>query len=184
MADFVTALDGRIKSMATTHELLSHHRWQGIPLTELVHRELAPYATGSNLRIEGSDEILSAEAGQAIAMVFHELATNAAKYGALSTKGGHVSVSWSHRRNGHARSWLSIRWEESGGPNVVPLTRSGYGTSVIRDLIPYELGGTVELVHAPEGVRCQLEIPAHWLFGSNPATDLSTDPRLRHSAGK
>ena len=54
MADFVTALDGRIQSMATTHELLSHHRWQGIPLAELVHRELAPYATASNLQIEGA----------------------------------------------------------------------------------------------------------------------------------
>ena len=61
---------------------------------------------------------------------------------------------------------------------MVPQTRSGYGTSVIRDLIPYELGGTVDLVHAPEGVRCRLEIPAHWL--SNPTSDLSMDPGLRH----
>jgi PAS domain S-box-containing protein len=184
MADFVTALDGRIKSMATTHELLSHNRWQGIPLTELVHRELAPYATASNLQIDGSDELLSAEAGQAITMVFHELATNAAKYGALSTKGGRVTVSWSHRRNGHAQSWLSIRWEESSGPDVVPPTRSGYGTSVIRDLIPYELGGTVELVHAPEGVHCKLEIPAHWLISDKSVGDLSTDLSLRHSPGR
>ena len=85
MADFVTALDGRIKSMATTHELLSYRRWHGIPLAELVQRELAPYATAGNTQIEGPDEILSAEAGQAIAMVFHELATNAAKFGALSS---------------------------------------------------------------------------------------------------
>lgn len=180
MVDFVAALDGRIKSMATTHELLSNRRWQGIPLAELVHRELAPYATGSNLQIGGSDDILSAEAGQAIAMVFHELATNAAKFGALSAAGGHVSVRWSHRRNGDAQSWLCIRWEESGGPNVVPQARSGYGTSVIRDLIPYELGGTVDLVHAPEGVCCKLEIPAHWLSSGNQPSDLSTDPSLRH----
>ena len=180
-ADFVAALEGRIKSMATTHELLSNRRWQGIPLAELVHRELAPYATASNTRIEGSDDILSAEAGQAIAMVFHELATNAAKFGALSATGGHVSVRWSHRRNGDAQSWLSIRWEESGGPNVVPQARSGYGTSVIRDLIPYELGGAVDLVHAPEGVRCKLEIPAHWLSSGNQPSDLSADPSLhRH----
>jgi PAS domain S-box-containing protein len=177
-ADFVAALEGRIKSMATTHELLSCRRWQGIPLAELVQRELAPYATGSNLQIGGSDDILSAEAGQAVAMVFHELATNAAKFGALSTKGGHVSVRWSHRRNGHAQSWLSIRWEESGGPNVVPPARSGYGTSVIRDLIPYELGGTVELAHAPAGVRCRLEIPAHWLSSGNQPNDLSTGVSL------
>ena len=180
MADFVTALDGRIKSMATTHELLSYRRWHGIPLAELVERELAPYATGSNTQIEGPDVILSAEAGQAIAMVFHELATNAAKFGALSAAGGRVCVRWSHKRNGHAHSWLSIHWEERGGPNVVPQTRSGYGTSVIRDLIPYELGGTVDLVHAPEGVRCRLEIPAHWLSSGNAPSDLSMDPGLRH----
>jgi two-component sensor histidine kinase len=180
MADFVTALDGRIKSMATTHELLSYRRWHGIPLAELVERELAPYATGSNTQIEGPDVILSADAGQAIAMVFHELATNAAKFGALSTARGRVCVRWSHKRNGHAHSLLSVHWEERGGPSVVPQTRSGYGTSVIRDLIPYELGGAVDLAHAPEGVRCRLEIPAHWLSGDNAPSDLSMDPGLRH----
>jgi PAS domain S-box-containing protein len=167
MADFVTALDGRIRLMATTHELLSHHHWQGIPLAELVHRELAPYATASNLQVEGIDEILSAEAGQAIAIVLHELATNAAKYGAFSAADGHVSVRWTHKRNGNAKSSLSIRWEESGGPSVVPPTRSGFGTSIICDLIPYELGGTVELVHAPEGVRCTIEIVDPKLGNSN-----------------
>jgi PAS domain S-box-containing protein len=179
MADFVTALDGRIRSMATTHELLSHRHWQGIPLADLVRRELAPYATASNTRVEGSDDILSAEAGQALAMVFHELATNAAKFGALSAADGRVWVRWTHKRNGHARSWLSIHWEERGGPSVVPQTRSGYGTSVIRDLIPYELDGTVDLVHAPDGVRCRLEMPAHWLNGSNPPSILSTNRGLR-----
>ena len=167
MAEFVTALDGRIKSMATTHEVLSGRHWQGIPLAELVHRELAPYATASNTRIDGPDDILGAEAGQAFAMVFHELATNAAKYGALSAAEGRVSVRWSRRPNGHAQSWLSIRWQESGGPKVMPQMRSGYGTSVIRDLIPYEFGGTVDLVHAAGGVRCEIAIPAYWLNSSN-----------------
>ena len=180
MADFVAALDGRIKSMAITHELLSYRRWHGIPLAELVDRELAPYATGSNTQIEGPDVILSADAGQAIAMVFHELATNAAKFGALSTARGRVCVRWSQKRNGHAHSLLSVHWEERGGPNVMPQTRSGYGTSVIRDLIPYELGGAVDLVHAPEGVRCRLEIPAHWLSSGKAPGDLSMDPGLRH----
>jgi hypothetical protein len=128
---------------------------------------MTPYATASNLQIEGADEILSAEAGQAIAIVLHELATNAAKYGAFSAAGGHVSVRWSHKRNGNVKSWLSIRWEESGGPSVVPPTRSGFGTSIICDLIPYELGGTVELVHAPEGVRCTIEILDPKLGNSN-----------------
>ena len=167
MDNFVTALDGRIKSMASTHELLSRRRWKGIPLAELVRRELSPYTMATNLQIEGSDDVLTAEAGQAIAMVLHELATNAAKFGALSVAGGQVSVRWRHRHDGHAGKGLSISWEESGGPKVMPQSQLGYGTSVICDLIPYELGGTVDLAYALEGVRCKLEIPACWLSNDN-----------------
>jgi two-component sensor histidine kinase len=142
MSEFVAALEGRIKSMATTHELLSHRRWQGIPLAELVRHELAPYITTSNACVDGPDVVLSAEASQTLAMVFHELSTNAAKFGALSLRSGRVSVRWDFRRNGHAESWLRIQWQESGGPDVGPPTRSGFGASVVRELIPYELGGT------------------------------------------
>jgi two-component sensor histidine kinase/integral membrane sensor domain MASE1 len=164
MAEFVTAFDGRIRSMATTHELLSSRQWRGLPLAELVRRVLAPYATAGTARIEGSDDVfLSAEAGQTIAMVLHELATNAAKFGALSAKGGYVAVRWGRLQNGDTQGRLCIRWEESGGPTVRPQPRSGYGSSVIRHLIPYELGGTVDIVYAPDGVHCTLEIPARWL---------------------
>jgi two-component sensor histidine kinase len=161
--------------MATTHERLSHRRWQGIPLAELVRHELAPYATASNTRIDGPDVVLSAEASQTLAMVFHELATNAAKFGAISAGSGRVYVRWRFRRNGHTDNSLCIDWEESGGPRVVPPTRSGFGNSVVRELIPYELGGLVELAHLPEGVRCRLQISAHWLNASNPPGELSTD---------
>jgi len=163
MAEFVAALDGRIKSMATTHELLSDRRWQGVPLVEILRRELAPYATASNTHMDGPDVELSAEAGQILAMVFHELATNAAKFGAISVKSGRVSVRWSFKRNGHAKNCLCIDWEERGGPLLGTPIRSGFGTSVVRELVPYELGGTANLMHLPEGVRCELQIPAHWL---------------------
>src|SRR5262249_32593524 len=83
MADFATALDGRVQSMARTHELLSAGGWHGISVAELVRRELAPYATTGNTEINGSNVMLKAEAGQALAMVFPELAPNAAKDGAL-----------------------------------------------------------------------------------------------------
>src|SRR5262249_35800133 len=119
MAEFVSALVGRSKSMAIAHELLSSRHWQAIPLAELVRRELAPYATASNTHIDGPDVVLRPEAGQVLAMVFHELATNAAKYGAISTSSGIVIVRWRFKRNGHAQRWLSIRWQESGGPFVV-----------------------------------------------------------------
>ncbi len=164
--EFVDALDGRIKSMSITHELLGARHWQGIALSELLHRELAPYATASNTHFDGPDILLRAEAGQALAMVFHELATNSAKFGALSAESGRVSVRWSLRCAERAERWLSLRWEESGGPLVVQPTRCGFGTSVIRDLVPYELGGTVELAHLPEGICCNLQIPAPWFSAS------------------
>jgi PAS domain S-box-containing protein len=163
LADFAEALEGRIQSMAMTHELLSFGRWQGISLTELVRRELAPYATRNNTEINGPEVILRPEAGQAIAMVLHELATNAAKYGALSTTNGHVSIRWDRRPNGHARSQLVLEWQEIGGPPVVATSKPSYGTSTIRDLIPYEFGGTVDHVLAPDGVRCRLQLPGDWL---------------------
>jgi PAS domain S-box-containing protein len=167
MAEFVAALDSRIKSMATTHELLSGRGWQGIPLEELVRCELAPYATATNTRIAGPDVVLSAEASQTLAMVFHELVTNAAKFGAISGKSGRVSVRWNFVRNGHAENWLCIQWEESGGPTVTSPTRSGFGASVVRELIPYELGGAVDIMYLPEGVRCKMQIPAPWLSAGN-----------------
>jgi PAS domain S-box-containing protein len=163
VANFAVALDGRIRSMATAHELLSSGHWQGIPLTELVRRELAPYATRNNTEINGPQVVLTPEAGQAMAIVLHELSTNAAKYGALSTGHGRVSIRWDQRRNGDSGSHLLFEWQEIGGPPVMAPGKPSYGTSTIRDLIPYEFGGAVDLLLAPEGVRCRLELPSDWL---------------------
>jgi PAS domain S-box-containing protein len=162
--DFVASLEGRIRSMARTHELLSATQWQGIPVLELVRRELAPYATRGNTDIIGPELILRAEAGQALGMVLHELPTNAAKYGALSTQNGRVSIAWQQLSNGHPRSQLVLQWREVGGPSVMARKDSGFGMSTIRDLIPYECGGRVDLAFAPSGVRCRLELPADWLI--------------------
>jgi PAS domain S-box-containing protein len=162
VANFVAALDGRIRSMATTQELLSSGRWQGISLTELIWHELAPYATRHNNQISGPEVVLRPEAGQAMAMVLHELATNAAKYGALATNEGSVSIRWDLRLNGHPLR-LVLEWQEIGGPPVVATGKPSYGTNTICDLIPYEFGGTVDLVLAPDGVRCHLELPVNWL---------------------
>ena len=84
--------------------------------------------------------MLSAEAGQAMAMVIHELATNAAKYGALSTPSGRVSVQWYRKLNGSAQ--FVLVWQETDGPRVIAPKKPGYGTGVVRDLVPYEFGGT------------------------------------------
>jgi two-component sensor histidine kinase len=160
MDHFVAALDGRLRSMATTHELLSHRRWRGLTLSDLLRRELAPYRVSNNSEIDGPEVTLSAEAGQAVAMVLHELATNAAKHGALSTREGRVSVRWHWPPNGNGQDRLVIEWEESGGPSVEVPSKPGFGTSVIGDLIPYELGGRVDLAFARGGLRCRVEIPS------------------------
>jgi PAS domain S-box-containing protein len=167
MERFVTALDGRIRSMASTHELLSHRRWLGIPLAELVERELAPYTTGRNIEIDGPEVMLSAEAVQTMAMVLHELITNAAKYGALSVPSGRVSIRWRVPLNGGASDKLALTWRETGGPPVVRPRKFGYGMDVIRSVIPYELGGTVDHVLASEGAQCQMEIPLAQLRGGS-----------------
>ena len=167
MEHFVAAFDGRIRSMGSTHELLSRRRWADIPLTELVKRELAPYTTHSNTEIDGPDVMLSAEAAQSMAMVLHELVTNAAKYGALSTRDGRASVRWHLLLDGDADARLCFEWQETGGPIVQPSKRPGYGTEVIRGLLPYELGGKVGLAFASEGVRCRLDVPLSRLAGSD-----------------
>ena len=160
-AEFVTGLNSRINSLSRTHELLSESMWRGASLAEIVRRELAPYTRG-NTEAKGPSVRLKAEATQALATVLHELTTNAVKYGALSNGSGRVSVRWRWLQNGsHDR--LLIEWEEIGGPPVQAPSRSSYGTSIIRELIPFEFGGAVELSFANEGTRCRLEIPGEWV---------------------
>jgi len=171
LADFVAGLDGRIKSLARTHELLSHNHWQDVSLAEVVQREIAPYAAG-NAMVLGPGVTLKAAAAQAMATVFHELATNAAKHGAFSRPSGRLLVGWCWLDNGsHGR--VAIHWQESGGPAVSTPNRTGFGTSVIRELIPFELGGTVDLTFASNGLQCRLEIPSDWVSSDAPGGNAS-----------
>jgi PAS domain S-box-containing protein len=156
--EFLGSLDGRIQAMAIAHALLSAAGWRSVGLDALVRNQLAPYATGSNVTISGPDFLLNPAETQAVARVLHELATNAAKYGALSIPGGQVSIYWDRKPNG-AATHLTLVWCEFGGPPVASEHPSGYGTNLIRNLIPHELGGAVDLVFATEGVNCRIEMP-------------------------
>jgi PAS domain S-box-containing protein len=158
MDEFVEALHGRIQSMAAAHTLLSQSRWYGVGITDLIRRQLAPYTTDANTTIGGPEVMLTSAETQAVAMVIHELVTNAAKHGALSSPNGRVSVSWD-RTGADAAAILTITWRELGGPPIAAAVQSGYGSSLIRDLIPHELGGTVDLVFASDGACCKIEIP-------------------------
>jgi PAS domain S-box-containing protein len=156
--EFVKTIEGRIQSIAAAHALLSESRWFGVGLTDLIRHQLAPYTTGANTAISGPDVMLTSAQTQAIAMVIHELATNAAKHGALSGTDGKVSVSWDCTGADRA-AILTITWRELGGSPITAPVQSGYGLSLIRDLVPHELGGTVDLTFQPDGARCKIEIP-------------------------
>jgi PAS domain S-box-containing protein len=172
--EFLDVLNGRINSLANAHALLSRSRWEGVGLGELVRSELAFCAKDETALIEGPEVDLAAMATQALAMVLHELTTNAAKYGALSNRHGRVMVRWRRQSRGPSRGKLVLEWRETGGPTVVEPKATGYGTSVIRNLVPYELGGTVDYVLVPDGIRCKIEIPARWYEMSESSPALST----------
>ena len=155
---YIQALDRRIRSMADAHALLSQSRWDGVDLAALVRCQLAPNGTEANTTIAGPHVTLPVAATQVLAMVLHELATNAAKYGALSTPHGRVEVNWNHGP-GEGAANLSIAWREIGGPAVAASPDCRYGTRIIRDLIPQELGGSVDLAFASGGICCKIEIP-------------------------
>jgi PAS domain S-box-containing protein len=155
---YVSSLQGRVQSMAVAHSLLSQSRWENVGLGTLVEKQLAPYATDSNVMTKGEDITLGAAEVQAVAMVLHELVTNAAKYGSLSVPDGRVRITWD-RVNLDAGAKLLFEWRELGGPPVQPEISSGYGTSLIRNLIPHELGGRVDLIYTPDGASCDIEIP-------------------------
>jgi two-component sensor histidine kinase len=156
--EFVNALDGRIQSIATAHAVLSQGRWDGVSLADLIRFQLAPYTTNANTTISGPNVTLTTAQTQAVAMVIHELVTNAAKHGALSSPDGRVSMSWD-RAGADAAPILTITWRELGGSPITAPVQSGYGLCLIRDLIPYELGGTVDLTFPPSGACCKIAIP-------------------------
>jgi PAS domain S-box-containing protein len=157
--EFAQSLGGRINAMAAAHALLSQRGWHGVGLDAVVRNQLAPYATDANITICGTDVMLTTVATQALAMVLHELVTNAVKYGALSVPTGRVSVNWEHSSNGPAAANLVFVWREFGGPPTAAEVQSGYGTRLIREFIPHEIRGKVDLKFAAEGVSCKIEFP-------------------------
>ena len=164
--EFKAALEGRLMSMATMHSRLSKGGWTGVSLVDIVNDSLAPYAGSNNIDVAGPAVMLTPAASQALAMVLFELATNAAKYGSLLVPTGKVHVRWQLTQDAvpqHPKS-LVVTWEETGGPAISLPAPRGYGSSVIQDLIPYELkGSTCSFEIGKAGARCRIEIPAQFL---------------------
>jgi two-component sensor histidine kinase len=165
--------DGRIQSMANAHALLSRNHWHGVNLTDVVDSELAPFVGAGSVVVGGPPVMLTAEATQPIAIVLHELVTNASKYGALTSPRGRINMRWQLGQQ-PAEAALVLEWVESGGPPCRTPPQPGYGTRAIRSLIPYELGGTVELAFTADGVTCRIELPSRCL-GKDAAAEAAKD---------
>jgi two-component sensor histidine kinase/DNA-binding response OmpR family regulator len=153
---YVAAVEGRIKALARAHALLSDARWHSADLGALVTEELAPYRAGDidKVKVAGPNVSLPPHMAQGLALALHELATNAAKHGALSSVLGKVSLSWQLRPD-----FLVLQWTETGGPDVAPPAARSFGLKVIRTSIESQLNGKAVFDWSPLGMRCTLAIP-------------------------
>ncbi|WP_456798604.1 PAS domain S-box protein [Bradyrhizobium sp. USDA 4473] len=149
-------ISGRIQAMANVHSLFVETRWIGAEVSAIAKQELAPYLDehGAQVRMDGLQTVLEPTAAQAIAVVLHELATNAIKYGALSNKRGRIELDWSRADDGQ----LVLRWIELGGPRVKVPQRKGFGSRLIEGTIN-PLGGKVLFDWRAEGLVCQIAVP-------------------------
>ncbi len=158
-AGFRAAVTGRIAAMARAHTILAREGWDGAEFRELAEQELAPHrgTDGSRVILRGPDVGIAPEATQPLAMALHELATNAAKYGALSAAGGRVLLEW---RPEEATGGLLICWREEDGPRLEgPPSRRGFGSSMIERTVERQLRGRVTFGWHPHGLRCEISLP-------------------------
>jgi PAS domain S-box-containing protein len=150
-------IEGRIQALANVHRLFVESRWAGAELHSLVKEELAAYCRDGErrARIDGPKLLMRPDVAQAVAVALHELATNAAKYGALSIAEGHVRVEWSRASDGR----LVLRWTETGGPPGKPPTHQGFGTRVMDSMIRGQLKGDIHFDWRAEGLACEIVLP-------------------------
>ncbi|CAN7274069.1 PAS domain-containing protein [Phenylobacterium sp. LjRoot219] len=151
-------ITGRVNALARAHQLLANARWEGADLRRLVEEELLPFSLGDEGRValQGPSVALAPAAAQSVAMALHELATNAAKYGALSAPEGRVEVRWSRDAAGELR----LTWRETGGPLVRAPARRGLGTTLLGRALSGPIGGETRLDWRPQGLICELVLPA------------------------
>jgi len=175
---FETAFSGRVKALALAHGVLTQTGWSEAELGKLIRQSVAPYLTSraDSVRLSGPPTYLPPRQVVVVMLMMHELAVNAAKYGALSNDDGQVGIEWTIEPHGEQRL-LRLHWAESGGPPVRPPARKGFGTTLIERSIGHELDGQATFEYHPQGMACELRFP---LQGSS--TDLLREAEA--SAGR
>jgi two-component sensor histidine kinase/CheY-like chemotaxis protein len=174
-ADFMDRFEARIHALSSSHNLLIQNKWQGADLEELANAQLAPFGDliGARIFLRGAKMYVAPRAAQALAMALHELATNAAKYGALSGEHGRVDVTWHILVEGYEPLFL-IEWAEHGGPPIRKCG-SGFGSTVLSRMTEATIGGTAELEFRTEGLIWKLKCPLASVLESGRA--MSAAPR-------
>jgi two-component sensor histidine kinase len=159
--DFAESLTGRIRALSATHDLLSQSDWSNAPIAEIVRSELAPYMAESDGHVEmaGPDISLAPNDAMSLGLGIHELATNAAKYGALSSSEGRVVIEWELV----SPEVAEVRWREKGGPPVRAPRKRGFGRDLLEKIVAHELQSKVDLRFEPDGVQCTLRVPVRQL---------------------
>lgn len=165
--EFAHVAEARVAALARVQTLLAARHWDGADLRALLEGELAPFAPAGRMRLDGPAVTLPPGMAQPLAMAVHELATNAAKHGALSVPDGRVRLDW---RLGEG--WLRLRWAEEGGPPVAgPPARRGFGSRVLERTLGAQLGGGVVLHWRPGGLVCEMDVPLCRAGENDPAPD-------------
>ena len=161
LPEFQSAFMGRVRALSASYSLLSRENWVSVALREIVEEELHPFAAAghTNTRVEGGEVQLAPAGALALGMAIHELATNAVKYGSLSSPEGSVTVTWRIDAAPSGEAELAIVWHEQGGPLVRAPERTGFGTMLVRRSVADELGGRAELDFRPDGLRAELRAP-------------------------
>lgn len=161
LAGFQEAFEARLLALSQTHNLLTERHWRSASLLAMLAAELRPHGGARDPRftVEGDGDLhLQPKAAVALGMAMHELATNAAKYGALSTPTGRITLR-AHRTRRDGQRRLVLDWIETGGPPVPTPSRRGFGARLLEEGLAGELAGDVRLEYRPEGLCCRMELP-------------------------
>jgi two-component sensor histidine kinase len=178
--EFGAAFEGRLMALASSHDALTRSGWRGSNLEDIVRAACRPFADDDHIEIDGEPVELRSNAVVSLAMVLHELATNAAKYGSLSAVEGRVAVRWRVDCDGE-REKLNFEWKELNGPPVGPLHENGFGSLLISSLVANDLGGKGAFFAEPEGLRFSASFPLPRSEQAPSEADVAL-PRLETSA--
>lgn len=159
--DYEKALTSRLRALAEAHALVFEANWGETNLHQVLERTLKAFRRDGDgsIRIAGPKVALEPKAALALSLIFHELVTNASKYGSLSSDKGRIDVDWTVRAQGN-RTMVDLRWRESDGPPVKPPSQAGFGSTLVSRSARYELDGEADIEYAPTGLVCRLQFAA------------------------